>query len=391
MIDKMSKSSILLRLTLLAFVTILAVKAQTDHDAHITHSFDYTEKVDANSESDASGLQTESDQDLSEQLHQHFMAAFDKVRVMRLIFIIFGSLVTPCGIVLNMTCVVIFAKSKLFRNSSFPYYVYVMSTVDTLNILMRFAIPQSIESSLRYTLVNKYNVSADDVFGEFERQTLLITDRLYCSVFIYVLNSLTLLSVWLMAAVSFERWLVIKFALQTKRMLRIRAACLISFLFAAVLGLNVFDLADGFYIGPNWYANLTIICERDDMFYTHSNATSVYQHLGPIEFNTDVFVLVRTLLQSVVPFLVVLVFNSLIIYNFKKIKSAAMSGNLSVNGASRSKAQSMASVTSGNSLANMSYHNAANIRLSTSVKTRRVSRNQQRTRRSNTQVRKITR
>jgi hypothetical protein len=81
---------------------------------------------------------------------------------------------------------------------------------------------------------------------------------------------------------------------------------------------NVFDLAPSFYIKPQWYANLTLLCERDDKYHTINNSSHLYKSLGPIQFNTEIFAFTRTLFQSVLPFLVVLIFNSMIIYNLKK-------------------------------------------------------------------------
>lgn len=147
-----------------------------------------------------------------------------------------------------------------------------------------------------------------------------------CSVYIYVLNSLTLVSVWLMVAVSLERLIVIKFALQTKRMIKLRAIFILVLIFIITFGLNVFDLAPGLYIAPTWYANLTLLCERDDtVSEMHANSSHIMKSIGSFQFDTQVFILARTIMQTVVPFLLVLVFNSLIIYNFKKIKTTAFS------------------------------------------------------------------
>jgi hypothetical protein len=391
-----------LQLTALLSVFLITniIRAETSSsNGSIRGADENASSIDLSRNNTAAKEQNEKEEEeLDSTLYSELMKTFNMVSTFRYIFIAFGSFITPCGILLNITCIVIFAKSKLFRNSSFPYYVYVMSTVDSLNILIRFAIPQLIESSLRYTLKNKYNVSEfDETTGVFEEITNQIASPVYCSVFIYVYNCLTLISVWLMVAVSVERWLVIAIPIQTKRMLRIRAACIISFVFVSIVSLNVFDLAPGLYIGPNWYSNLTLLCERDDMVHTTNNVSSMYKRLGPIEFNTDRFVLVRSLLQSIVPFVIVLVFNSLIIYNFKKIKSTAMSGTLSASGAAavtaagRSKAQSVVSMNSGNSLANISLHQSGgdgNDRPGGSLKCdgKRSSRNHQRSRRAFTQV-----
>ena len=118
-------------------------------------------------------------------------------------------------------------------------------------------------------------------------------------------------------------------------------------IFFTIFSVNIFDLAPGFYIKPQWYANLTLLCERDDKGdQFSSNISHIYKKLGPITFNTDIFASIRAIFQSVVPFVVVLIFNSLIIYNFKKIKSAAFG---------RGKSNSCVSVLSGVSQSQGNY------------------------------------
>lgn len=65
------------------------------------------------------------------------------------------------GATLNTLCIVVFYKSKLFRNSSFPYYVYVISLVDILNVFLRFVVPQAYEKYVRTTLESDYGISRD--------------------------------------------------------------------------------------------------------------------------------------------------------------------------------------------------------------------------------------
>ena len=281
----------------------------------------------------------------NDELHLNLLQVYDDIKFWREIFILIGSTITFLGVLLNTACIIIFFKSKLFRNSSFPYYVYVISLVDTLNILIRFFIPQSIEAYVRYTLVTTFKVNPNEINTEkYDKYTANIASEYHCSLFIYFYNSLTLISVWLMAAVSLERWLVMKFALQTKYMIKLRACLILFFIFGSVFALNVFDLAPGLYIKPQWYANLTLLCERDDTLGHENDSARVHKRLGPLYFNTETFAFVRTLLQTIVPFAFVLFFNSLIIYNFKKIKLAV---------ARKTKSTSCASVISaGSSLAN---------------------------------------
>lgn len=157
------------------------------------------------------------------------------------------------------------------------------------------------------------------------RYTELIVQDYHCSIYIYLLNSLSIISVWLMVAVSLERLIVVKFTLHTKYAIKVRAILLLVLIFVTTFGLNVFDMTPGLYIKPQWYANLTLLCERDDPINQHNNSTSMYKSLGSLRFDTNLFALSRIIMQTLVPILLVLIFNSLIIYNFKQIKTAALS------------------------------------------------------------------
>ncbi|CAF1086678.1 unnamed protein product [Brachionus calyciflorus] len=273
-----------------------------------------------------------------DSLYTNLVKLYQDVKLMREIYIYLGSFITILGTILNTLCIFIFYKSKIFRNSSFPYYVYVISIIDTINIFLRFLVPQFIEKFIRNTLYDSYNVSSSEFNQEnYDTFTNKITSEYHCGIFIYIYNSFTLISVWLMVAVSLERLLVIKFALQTKYMIKLRAFLILFFIFISVFLLNIFDLAPGLYIKPQWYANLTLLCERDDTEDRKTNPSRIYKRIFWFTFNTDHFALIRTLLQTIIPFLIVLIFNSMIIYNFKRIKLAARY---------RGKSNSMASVNS---------------------------------------------
>ena len=237
--------------------------------------------------------------------HDNLLELYEDIKFWRDLYIIAGSGITCVGTMLNMLCIVIFYKSKLFRNSSFPYYVYIISIVDTMNILIRFFIPQLIEQIVRSILVSRYHVDSNELNSEkYDKYTSYITSDQHCSLLLYFTNSLTLTSVWLMCAVSLERWLVIQFTLQSKYMIKLRAFIILVCIFLITFSFNVFDLAPGLYIKPQWYANLTLLCERDDTVSTESNAdinatrtykSSVYKRLGILTFNTETFAFIRTI------------------------------------------------------------------------------------------------
>ncbi len=237
--------------------------------------------------------------------HDNLLELYEDIKFWRELYIIAGSGITCVGTMLNMLCIVIFYKSKLFRNSSFPYYVYIISIVDTMNILIRFFIPQLIEQIVRSILVSRYHVDSNELNSEkYDKYTSYITSDNHCSLLLYFTNSLTLTSVWLMCAVSLERWLVIQFTLQSKYMIKLRAFIILVCIFLVTFSFNVFDLAPGLYIKPQWYANLTLLCERDDTVSTEINTeinatrtykSSVYKRLGVITFNTETFAFIRTI------------------------------------------------------------------------------------------------
>lgn len=89
-----------------------------------------------------------------------------KVVFFRNIYLYFGTIITILGATLNTLCIIVFYNSKLFRNSSFPYYVYVISVVDTLNIFLRFLVPQSFEKIVRTILNTKFEVSPYEINQE---------------------------------------------------------------------------------------------------------------------------------------------------------------------------------------------------------------------------------
>lgn len=146
---------------------------------------------------------------------------------------------------------------------------------------------------------------------------------------------------------------------------------ILALIFFVIFSANFFDLAPGFYIKPQWYANLTLLCERDDKYHTINNSSHLYKSLGPIQFNTEIFAFTRTLFQSVLPFLVVLIFNSMIIYNLKKIKMAVLAGN-----GGRAKSNSCVSVNSG--LSDNKHNNNNNSNRSTFRSSHKRLRNNQR-------------
>lgn len=84
-----------------------------------------------------------------------------KVSIFRIFYMYSGTVITIMGAILNALCIVVFYKSKLFRNSSFPYYVYVISFVDILNVFLRFLVPQAYEAFVRNQLESRFNITPD--------------------------------------------------------------------------------------------------------------------------------------------------------------------------------------------------------------------------------------
>lgn len=259
----------------------------------------------------------------------YLFTLYNDIKFWRDIFIIVGACITIIGITLNTLCIYIFYRTKLFQNSSFPYYVYVLSIIDTLNLIIRYVVPQTTETIISNILHFKYNATTSD---EYELYTNEIVSESHCNILMYIHNTLGFASTWIMAAVSAERYLVIKYPLQSKKLIKLRAFIILISIGLIVMLINIFDFAPDFYSKPQWFSNLTLLCEPHD---------SMYQvKFGLISFNADALSFARTLLQAVGPFLVALYFNSLIIHNFKRIKTAAHQ---------RLKSQSTASVMSHSS------------------------------------------
>ena len=146
-------------LTLLGEKTVLAVSNSNQTSSSSSSSGSITLSPNPNQIKDAKNIEDAQSQKLMIDIENLYFT----VKKMRGIYITLGSIITPCGLVLNTLCILVFFKSKLFRNSSFPYYVYVISVVDTLNILIRFAIPQFIEERYRQGILRKFNLSSEEI------------------------------------------------------------------------------------------------------------------------------------------------------------------------------------------------------------------------------------
>lgn len=72
-----------------------------------------------------------------QKYRRYLLDLYQDVNLWRDVYITFGNVFSVIGITLNGLCILIFNKSKLFRNSSFPYYVNILAIVDTLNIFFR--------------------------------------------------------------------------------------------------------------------------------------------------------------------------------------------------------------------------------------------------------------
>ena len=248
----------------------------------------------------------------TDDLQELLVDLYTDIKLWRNIFIIVGAIITICGCTLNTLCIFIFYKSNLFQNSSFPCYVYVLSIVDSLCLVIRYVVPQASEYLISNKLLKEYNATND---ADYEIYTQKIVSDYHCNITMYIHNTLGCASTWLMVAISIERWLVIKYPLQTKSMIKLRAILILTIIIIVVFIINIFDLAPNLYNSPHWFSNLTLLCEPFDSIQ--------YITLGSITLNADVYSFMRILLQAIGPFVVALLFNSLIIYNFKRIKSAA--------------------------------------------------------------------
>jgi hypothetical protein len=247
---------------------------------------------------------------------------FNNVKNWRQIFITIGLIITITGLILNTLSIIVFSKSKIFRNSSFPYYVYVLSIIDSLNLAIRYIVPQLTEKTLSEQLLLKYNATTAD---EYEIYTREIIDGSYCSALMYLHNSLGFTSTWIMVAISVERWLVIKYPKTTKTRINLRAVIILLSIVVTCHGINMFDFSTGYYV-VNWFSNITLLCEPLGL----NNDGSTSLTFGLITINAEIFTFSRIILQAIGPFLTALVFNSLIIHNFRTINKAAASHRPSV-------------------------------------------------------------
>ena len=110
--------------------TTLPVPLQTNQQQESNDYLDYEpQSIDANQID-----QTYNSQDSS---LDYLFTLYNDIKFWRDVFITVGAIITVIGVTLNTLCIIIFYNSNLFNNSSFPYYVYVLSIIDTLNLIFR--------------------------------------------------------------------------------------------------------------------------------------------------------------------------------------------------------------------------------------------------------------
>jgi hypothetical protein len=235
-----------------------------------------------------------------------------KVALWRHVFIYVGSLVILFGVVSNIISIVIIHNSKLFQDSAFPYYAYTIAIIGIMNLMVRYVVPLFTQELVRSKLLSQFNATTYD---EYEMYTSSVIDNSYCNVLMYSHNTLSLLWAWALVAVSVDRWLAIKCPCEDKRKKSLRTATILVFIVISSSVVNVFDFSDGYY-SLGWYSNLILLCEPVDS----NSDVGLKVNFGSMTINTEVYALLRIVLQAVGPFYASLIFNALVITGFKSKK-----------------------------------------------------------------------
>jgi hypothetical protein len=250
--------------------------------------------------------------------HVDVLDVYENVRTWKEIFNMSGLLITSIGIILNSVCIWTFYKSQIFQNSSFSYYIYALSIVDSLNLAIRFIIPQLAEMSIRSVLKHRFNATTPE---QYDMHTPEILNDLYCGTMMYVHNSLGFFSTWIMVGLSLERWLVIKYPKKADSEIKHNRTFWILFSIFSICSItNIFDFSNGFYV-TGWFSNITLLCEPVELY---NNGTQVKISFGLMSINTEIFTCVRAILQAICPFFIAFMFNLLALNSFKKKHSGGI-------------------------------------------------------------------
>jgi hypothetical protein len=232
-------------------------------------------------------------------------------------FILIGSVLTNFGIVFNILSMVVFWKSKLYSNSSFPLYIYTLSVISTMNLLIRFVLPLFMENFVRSKLLNQYNATTED---EYEIYTGEIVDGSYCGTYMYLHNTFGLIWAWLFVGTSLDRWLLIRYPSEQKHAVTLRAILILYVIISCCFIINVFDFSDGYY-QAGWYSNITLFCEPIDSKTDYG----LRARFGSITVNSEAYAIVRVILQSIIPFYLTMIFNGFVIVGYRGCNKASLS------------------------------------------------------------------
>ncbi len=184
---------------------------------------------------------------------------------------ILGAIIFSFGILFNLTSLIYFQLSRSFRDTSMRHYFSVLSITDSLRL-------------------------SEWLFSYLFDKKLILLNENFCSALLFITITSGHISIWLLVFLSIERFFILQFPFKGKQIYTtknsLRMLCLVIFV------LILFDIP---YLLPNFVTSTWINYE----FHLYLCGTNKI-------YRTYMFVN-NVLFYSFIPFIILLVFNCLLI------------------------------------------------------------------------------
>ena len=183
-----------------------------------------------------------------------------------------GFVLFTIGLVFNFLSFTYFQFSRSFRDTSMRHYFSVLSISDTVRLC---------EWLLNYLIVH---------------EKILYLNSTVCRVFLFITIASAHVSIWLLVFLSLERYIILQFPFRGKQFYTTKNS--LRMLCSVIVVLLLFDIP---YLMPDFIKNYMLIQQVQLLICMHNPSYEIYRFLNNILF------------YSIVPFLLILLFNCLLI------------------------------------------------------------------------------
>jgi hypothetical protein len=190
-----------------------------------------------------------------------------------------GMVLFIIGLLFNILSFGYFQFSRSFCDTSMRHYFSVLSVSDTLRLS---------EWLFTYLIVNK---------------NIIFLNTMVCKVFLFITIASAHISIWLLVFLSIERYVIMQFPFKGKQFYTKKTSLRI--LSLVVIALIIFDLP---YFSPNFIIGYRIFYEVQLFICIPTEKFKLYMFFNNILF------------YSIIPFLLILLFNSLLIIRLARQK-----------------------------------------------------------------------